>query len=586
MAGEGATLVERLLMLRGTTRTGARFVGRGGDDEFYPYDTVLQRAIAAAAAFQARGVRAGDRVAIILPTGIGFLDTFLGAVMAGAIPAALYPPVRLGRLDEYYARTRRMLQVIGARVLVTDARIARLLGTAVEGVATLEQTLAPGDLAAVPAGASWTRPDVEPGHPVFLQFSSGTTVEPKAVTISHANALANLAMIDSVFAGITEEEAQQGAVCWLPLYHDMGLLGCMLQGLYHPGTITYIGPERFVAQPAIWLQTLSRYRAICSPAPDFAYALCASKVADADLQGVDLSHWKFALNGAEPIDVDAIRRFTDRFAPYGFRPEAMTPVYGLAEAGLAVTFSDARDVPRVSEFDRDGLAAEARARRGRGRRIVSVGRPLPGCRVEIRDDSGRPLPEDHVGTIMVAGPSITRGYFNNPELSARLIRDGWLDTGDLGFIHGGELYISGRRKDLVIIRGRNYAPQEIEALATGTDGMRAGCIVAGGLVVEGEGEQLVILAEKDARSDRPDAELAAEIRDRIVAGINLTPRSVEVLAPGTLPRTSSGKLRRAAAIEAYAAGRLTPPARPTPVRLLKEMARSQIAWGRRRLGLR
>ena len=586
MRSDGATLVDRLLRLRGCTHVGARFVGRGGDAEFYPYAAVLDRALQSATMLQARGIRPGDRVAIILPTGIGFLDAFLGAVLAGAIPAALYPPVRLGRLDEYYARTRRMLQLIGARALVTEARVSRLLGQAVEGVGTLEQTIDAGQLTAGAGASAWTAPGVRSDDPAFLQFSSGTTLEPKAVTISHANALANLAMIDSVFADITDEEAQQGAVCWLPLYHDMGLLGCMLQGLYHPGTITYIGPERFVAQPAIWLQTLSRYRAICSPAPDFAYALSASKIGDADLEGVDLSHWRFALNGAEPIDVDAVRRFTERFARFGFRPEAMTPVYGLAEAGLAVTFSDARSTPRVTEFDRDGLAAHGRARRGAGRRLVSVGRPLPGLRLEIRDEHDRPLPEDHVGAIMVAGPSITRGYYSNPELSATLIRGGWLDTGDLGFVHDGELYITGRRKDLVIIRGRNYAPQEIEALATGTEGLRAGCIIAGGVLVDGEGEQLVILAEKDARSDRADDALAADIRDRVVAGIGLTPRTVEVLAPGTLPRTSSGKLRRAAAIDAYAAGRLAPPTKATPVRLLKEMARSQIAWGRRRLGLR
>ena len=577
-------LVDCALRLRGCTRRGARFVRRGGTADFVPYDEVLTRAQAAAVALQSHGVQPGDRVAIILPTCIGFLDAFLGAVLAGAIPAALYPPVRLGRLEEYYARTRRMLQVIGARVLVTDARVSRLLGAAVEGVASLEHVLEADDLASGDSGR-WRHPDGDPDAPAFLQFSSGTTVEPKAVMISHRNALANLAMIDRLFADVTDAGAEQGGVCWLPLYHDMGLLGCMLLGLYHPGTITYIGPEQFIAQPAIWLRTLSEYKALCSPAPDFAYALCASKIKDRDLEGVDLSHWRFALNGAEPIDVDAMRRFSDRFGRWGFRPEAMMPVYGLAEAGLAVTFSDADRPPRITEFDRDALAADRRAVPGTGRRLASVGRPMPGLQLEVRDERDRPIPEGQVGTVLVRGPSITRGYFGNPELSARMLRDGWLDTGDLGFLHQGELYICGRQKDLVIIRGRNYAPQEIEALATGTDGLRAGCIIAGGLVVEGEGEQLVILAEKDARSARPDEELAAEIRDRVVAGIGLMPQTVAVLTPGTLPRTSSGKLRRAAALEAYAAGRLSAPARMTSIRLLKELARSQVAWGKRRLGL-
>jgi acyl-CoA synthetase (AMP-forming)/AMP-acid ligase II len=584
MTVPAGTLIDHLLRLDGCTRFGARFVGRGGADEYFSYDAVLGRARRAAAVFQARGIRAGDRVAIILPTSIGFLDAFLGAVLAGAIPAALYPPVRLGRLDEYYARTRRMLQVMGARLLVTDATISRLLGKAVEGADALEATI---DVQELSRGTQeWTRVAVDADAPAFLQFSSGTTVEPKAVVMSHVNVLANLAMIDTLFQDVSDEEASQGGVCWLPLYHDMGLLGCMWLGLYHPGTITYIGPERFIANPALWLQTLSKYRALCSPAPDFAYALCVSKIRDADMDGVDLSAWRYALNGAEPIDVETIKRFTERFSRWGFQPRALMPVYGLAEAGLAVTFSRPDIPPVVTEFDREALASRRIARPGTGRRLPSVGRPMPGLAVEIRGEDGSRLPDGHVGSIAVRGPSITKGYFGDPALTSRTVRDGWLDTGDLGFIHEQELYIAGRRKDLIIVRGRNYAPQEIEALTAGTPGLRAGCVIAGGLVTDGEGEGLVVLVEKDARSDRPDDDLAAEIRERILHGIGLTPRAVQVLKPGTLPRTSSGKLRRAHAVDAFAAGRLAPPARVSALHLLREVARSQIAWGRRRLGLR
>jgi acyl-CoA synthetase (AMP-forming)/AMP-acid ligase II len=356
----------------------------------------------------------------------------------------------------------------------------------------------------------------------------------------------------------------------------------MLIGLYHPATITYISPEHFIVQPALWLKALSRFRAVCSPAPDFAYGLCLSKIRDEELEGVDLSHWRYALNGAEPIDVETMHRFCARFARWGFRSEAMTPVYGLAEAGLAVTFSDAATPPRVEEFDRERLTADGVAQHGQGRRLPSVGKPMPGLRLEIRDGHDRVVPDGVIGTIMVAGPSITRGYFANPDLTAALLRGGWLDTGDLGFLHQGDLYITGRKKDLIIIRGRNIAPQEIEALAAGTPGLRIGCIVAGGLVIEGEGEQLIVLAEKDARSDRRDEELAADIHARILEGIGLAPRTIDVLKPGTLPRTSSGKLRRAAAIQAFAAGELAPPTDPTALRLLGEVARSQLAWAKRR----
>ena len=578
---ETATLVDRLLRLAGCTRYGARFVNRAGEAEFYAYDTILERARAAAAALQARGVAPGDRIAIILPTSIGFFDAFLGSILAGAIPAAMYPPVRLGRLDEYFVRTRTMLDTIGARLLVTDARVGRLLGRAAAGVSTLENRLDVTELARGTATA-WKPAPVGVDAPAFLQFSSGTTVEPKAVMVSHRNALANLAMIDLLFQDASPEEAEQGGVCWLPLYHDMGLLGCMLLGLYHPGTITYINPEDFIVQPALWLQTLSRYRALCSPAPDFAYGLCYAKIRDEQMAGVDLSHWRFALNGAEPIDAAGMERFCARFARWGFKPEAMTPVYGLAEAGLAVTFSDPRTPPHVREFDRDLLSLEGKAQPGVGRKLPSVGRPLPGLQVEIRSERNERLPDGEVGSIMVSGSSVTRGYFGNAERTAAVLRDGWLDTGDLGFFFEGELYISGRQKDLIIIRGRNYAPQEIEALATGTAGLRTGCIVAGGCVIDGEGEQLVVLAEKDTRSDRPDDQLAADIHARVLQGIGLAPREVVVLRAGTLPRTSSGKLRRAAAMQGYISGTLKPPTDPNMLRLLAEMARSELAWRRHR----
>jgi len=428
----------------------------------------------------------------------------------------------------------------------------------------------------------WSPVEVDPDSPAFLQFSSGTTVEPRAVTISHTNLLYNIEMIAHFFRMLTDQEAKarQGGVCWLPLYHDMGLVGCMYVGLYYPGTVTYIGPELFIARPRIWLQTLSRYRGVTSPAPNFAYGLCLAKIKDEDMQGVDLSSWEIAFNGAEPIDTEVMKRFCDRFARWGFRAEAMTPVYGLAEAGLAVSFSDPRCTPLVTEFDRDALAAHGKAVPGKGRLLPSVGRPMPGLTVEIWDERDRPLEDSLVGRIMVRGPSITRGYFNDPEITARTIRNGWLDTGDLGFRYRGDLYIAGRAKDLIIIRGRNYAPQEIEELLAGVQGIRTGCAVAVSQMVSGEGEQLIILAERDARSTRADDAIAAEIRERIVSGISLTPYHIEILEPGTLPRTSSGKLRRGDALRMFQTGGLTPPDRVNTLKVLKEMGKSQIAWGR------
>jgi acyl-CoA synthetase (AMP-forming)/AMP-acid ligase II len=575
---KGATLPEMLLNLETCTRWGARFVAPSEEATFYPYQDVLRRAQKTAAALQAHGLRRGDRVALILSTSIEFFDSLLGVQLAGGIPAALYPPFRLGKLDEYFARLRKMLAKIGARYLITEGRIRKLLGPGVVGVESLREVLDAKDLQT--GGANWQPVDVDPEQPAFLQFSSGTTVEPKAVMVTHTNLLANLTMMQQCLVYRGEDEIDNGCVCWLPLYHDMGLVGCLYLGMYYPGTVTYMGPDTFLARPAIWLRTLSRYKSAISPAPHFAYSLCATKIKDAEMEGVDLSHWRAALNGAEPIESDGVQRFTERFARWGFQPTAMTPVYGLAEAGLGVTFTGLDDLPRFTEFSREGLWNGGTAQLGPGRRIVSVGRALPSVDVAIFDDQEQRVPDGRVGRIWVKGPSITKGYWESPELTANMIHGDWLDTGDLGFIHEGELYIAGRAKDLIIIRGRNYAPQEMEELLLDVEGVRKGCAVAVSTMIEGEGEQLIILAEKDPHKKRPEEEVIAEINHCILTGLSLKPRDVELLEAGTLPRTSSGKLRRSEALRQFLAGELVPPEKVNALKLLFEVGKSQLAWAK------
>ena len=577
----GRTILDVLMGLSSQTRTGARFVRRTGAAEFYPYRDLLASAQSTAAALQKRGIRPGDRVALILPTCKGFLDAFLGCQLAGAVPAALYPPFRLGKLDEYFTRTRQMLSKIGARILITDTRVRKLLGPVTNGVECLEAAIDIHDLDG--DRAQWRMPDVKASDPAFLQFSSGSTREPKAIIMTHQSLIANLEMMASAFRALPDADPVNGGVCWLPLYHDMGLVGCMLSGLYYPATVTYIAPEDFVIDPAIWLKTISRYKAIVSPAPHFAYRMCYAKVRDDQMEGVNLSSWRLALNGAEPIEIEGMRLFQDRFSKWGFRPQAMTPVYGLAEAGLAVTFSDLERPPLITEFDRELLATGNRAVPGPGRALPSVGRRLPGLDVQIRDEKNDVLAENLVGKIVVRGASITPGFFNDPELTQAAIQDGWLDTGDLGFFHQENLYIAGRAKDLIIIRGRNYAPQEIEDLLIGLSGVRLGCAVAVSSAVESDGEQLIILAEKDLRMPMAEADLATAISERILAGLSLRPYLVQILEPGTLPRTSSGKFRRADALRMFIAGDLVPPERVTALKLFVELGKSQIAWGRFRL---
>ena len=572
---KGSTIADILMQRENCTRFGARFVSATEQDTFYTYAEIVRRAKQAAAALQAAGLQKGDRVAIILPTSVEFLDSFLGVQLAGGIPTALYPPFRLGKLDEYFARLRRMLLKVGARFLITQTRIKRLLGPGVVGVSSLKYVMDAGDLR---GGDGWKPVETDPEEPAFLQFSSGTTVEPKAVVMSYSTLLHNLAMMERALVYRDESEVEGGCVCWLPLYHDMGLVGCLYMGLYYPGTVTYLGPDMFLARPAIWLRTISRFGGAISPAPNFAYGYCASKIRDEEMEGVDLSRWRAALNGAEPIDPDALQRFTERFARWGFKPAAITPVYGLAEAGLGVSFTDLDELPLVTEFDRDALSTEGRARRGPGRRLTAVGRPLPSVAVEIRDMEDQPLPNGHVGRIMIQGPSIMKEYYQDPELTARTIRNGWLDTGDLGFFFEDHLYIAGRAKDLIIIRGRNYAPQEIEELLFDIEGLRLGCAAAVSLMLDGQGEQLIVLAERDSRSQRKEPEIVADVKSRILAGLSLMPHHVEILPPGTLPRTSSGKMRRSEALRQFVAGELVPPEKVNALKLLFEMGKSQLAW--------
>src|SRR3954470_1045401 len=390
---------------------GLRFVDRAERATWFGWREVRERALAVCGGLQALGVEPGDRVALVFPTGIEFFAAFFGAQLAGAVPVPLYPPARLGRTDEYLRRTSQMLERSGARLILAEARLCRLLGGAV-GCRTVEDLPreAPRPVHAGPADLA------------LIQFSSGTTVDPKPVALSHRAVAAQA----EILAGFWPDtpELNQSCVSWLPLYHDMGLIGCVFPALARDAALTLFAPELFVARPALWLRTISRYRATISPAPTFAYSLCLTRVSDADLEGVDLSGWQTALNGAESISPAVLRAFCERFAPWGFRPKAMTPVYGLSEAALAVTFSDLGQAFHVTRFDREGLARDGRARPSTaGREIVSVGRPVPGFLLRIVDADGRDLPAGTVGRIWIQGPSLMEGYLGDPEATALALQD-------------------------------------------------------------------------------------------------------------------------------------------------------------------
>jgi len=534
------TLVSRLARAAtpGTER-GLFFLDRQERETPVLWPEIQARAAAVAGGLRGLGVRPGATVAVVLPTGPAFFDAFFGAALAGAVPVPLYPPMRIGRLDEYHARTAAMLAAARARLVLTDAPTRRVLaGTMERAGPGIECT----DVATV-TGPAYVHA-ARSTDLALVQFSSGTTLDPKPVALTHAAVLANVRAIGAVLreagAGIVEH-----GVSWLPLYHDMGLIGCVLLALDYPASLTLIPPELFVARPALWLRALSRTRAPASAAPNFAYALCTERIRDDEMAGVDLSHWRFALNGAEPVSAETLRRFVERFGRWGLRPEALTPVYGLAEAALAVTFSDWRRPFRTARFDRAALAGGRVVPADDGVELVSVGRPLPG--MEIR------VPTGTVGPVLARGPSIMAGYLHQPERTAGALVDGWLDTGDLGFLHEGELYICGRAKDIIILRGRKYAPHDIEQALDLVPGVRPASAAAVGDRPEGaEAERLLVFVE--ARTPVP--ELAATCRQAILAATGLDAARVVLLLPGQLPRTSSGKVRRAETLRRWAAGTL------------------------------
>jgi fatty-acyl-CoA synthase len=548
----------------GSDDQGYRYLDRRERETFRTFPDLADRTGRIAAGLTSRGVKSGDTVAIVLPTTPDFTDIFFACCCIGAIPVPLYPPVRLGRLEEYFERTARMLEVSGASILVTDARAGKLMGSVVSrfmpraGVHRVADLLEDSPADFVPPQAD----DI-----AMVQFSSGTTGLPKPVALTHRQVLANA---DAVLDIIPRDGPfKPSGVSWLPLYHDMGLIGCVMPAMMFVAELTLIPPEVFLAKPSIWLRAISQYKGIISPAPNFAYALAAERVTDDEMEGVDLSCWQYALNGAEPVNASTMRAFIDRFSRWGLSPESLNPVYGLSEAALAVTFADGEAPFRSTVFDRDALASGLAQPAEVGVELVSVGRPLRGFSIQIRDDSRESVADETVGDLWVRGPSVMERYLDGSPPP----KDGeWLDTGDQGFILDSELYITGRRKDVIVVRGQNHSPQSLETAIDSVEGVRTGCSAAVSSLEE-DGEKVLVFVE--TRTDA-GSELAEQCRAAVLASTGVNPDLVVPLAAGTLPRTSSGKIRRGEALNRWRAGELTPPAAVTPMHLAGALARS--AW--------
>lgn len=531
------------------------YLGDSGETNITYRD--LQRQVdVVATGLQREGLEPRQTVAIMLPTGPDYFHTYFGILRAGGIPVPIYPPARLSQLEEHVRRHAGILSNAEATILVTvpEARgVARLLEARVAGlrrIATVaELKRSEGEPRPVPIG----RDDI-----AFIQYTSGSTGDPKGVVLTHANLLANIRAIGQVI----DVRPDDVLVSWLPLYHDMGLISMWLASLYFAIPLVVMSPLAFLARPERWLRAIQRYRGTVSAAPNFAYELCVKRIDDAQIDGLDLRSWRIAANGAEPVLPETLRRFTERFARYGFRSEAMTPVYGLAECTVGLLCPPLGRGPRVDRvrrqsFSRAGRAEPAAADDTRALRFVSCGRPLPGHEVRIVDALGREVGERIEGRLEFRGPSATGGYYRNPEQTRRLFDGDWLDSGDRAYLTDGEVHLTGRVKDIIIRGGRNIYPHEVEDAVGAVPGVRRGCIAVFGSPDPNSGtERLVVLAETRETAAADLDAVRARIIEVTVAALGEPPDEVVLAPPHTVLKTSSGKIRRAACRELYKAGRV------------------------------
>jgi len=524
-----------------------------GVDRRQTYAELQASAFRVARALREAGLRRGDLVALVIADAEQFLTALFGASIAGVVPASLYPPATAGDLSRYFTLTAGILRTAGARAVVTSAALTSGFEAVRTSCPELALVLSREDLVAPPL-----EPDALPSLDdiAFVQFTSGSTSAPKGVALSHRNLSANVNAINGP-AGLGTT-ADDSGVSWLPLYHDMGLVGMALGALYSARPSVLLSPQAFVKRPAEWLKAISHYRGTVSFAPSFAYDLAVRRVRERDLEGVDLSCWRVAGCGAEPIHAATLAAFAERFALVGFRAASFLPCYGLAEHVLAATFPPRDRAPRVQHLSAsqltEGRQATAAQAGEQSVTLVSCGRALPGHEIRIVGADGREAQEGEVGEITLAGPSVMLGYYRDAELTAETIRCGWLHTGDLGYLSEGELFVCGRAKDVIIVNGRKYHPQDLEWAVFGIMGVRRGRVVAFGIGEQGASERVVIVVEPSGTA-AADV-LADTIRRCISDAFGLYVDEVVLVPSGTIGRTTSGKVQRAATRARYQRGAL------------------------------
>ncbi|MBI4740471.1 MAG: AMP-binding protein [Betaproteobacteria bacterium] len=534
-------------------RTHVLLYGEGDEAQAISYADLLLESRRIAAGLVTHGLLPRQAVALMLPTGRAYLSCFFGVMLAGGIPVPIYPPARLAQLEDHLRRHARILGNAEAVFIITVPQAKGVAALLRKEAPSLAEVLTPDELAVAPMELLYR---ATPEDIAFLQYTSGSTGDPKGVMLSHANLLANL----RAMGGAIEVGGEDVFVSWLPLYHDMGLIGAWFGSLYFAMPLVLMSPLAFLSRPARWLEAISRHRGTISAAPNFAYELCANRLGDAELQGLDLSCWRLALNGAEPVSPATLAAFAARFSPFGLPGAAITPVYGLAECSVGLAFPPLGRGPRVDRIRRAALAGE-RAALPAGEsetdavRVPACGRAIAGHEIRIVDEAGCELVDRRVGRLQFRGPSATAGYFRNPDATKRLFSDGWLDSGDFAYSVDGEIYLTGRVKDLIIRGGRNLYPYELEQAVGCLPGIRKGCVAVFACSdAGGTGERLVVLAETRAEEAGARDALRQRINEVAVETMGVPADEIVLAPPNSVLKTSSGKIRRNASRDAYQNG--------------------------------
>jgi len=528
---------------------------RGTLTRAYPFSALRRDALAAAWRLIAAGIKPGERVALVAETGVEFAALFFGTVYAGAWPVPLPLPTSFGGKESYIDQLRVQLSSCDPVMLIYPPELAVMAGAAAEagGVKGVDW----GELLATEA-TEVALPAAKGDDIAYLQYSSGSTRFPHGVAITHHALLNNLAAHGHGMELVDSDRC----ISWLPWYHDMGLVGCFLSPIANQVSTDYLKTEDFARRPLAWLDLISRNQGTSiSYSPTFGYDICSRRISSQTRASdrFDLSRWRLAGNGADMIRPDVMQGFVDAFADAGFKASAFLPSYGLAEATLAVSIMPPGEgirVELVEETQLSGVAA-GQDRPQRYRAIVNCGKPVRDMIVEIREEDGTPLPERAIGKVWCSGPSVMVGYFRDPDATAACMKHGWLDTGDMGYMSDGYVYIVGRAKDMIIVNGRNHWPQDIEWAVEQLPGFKQGDIAAFAITTPGGEETPAVLVQCRTSDDAERTKLREEIRDRVraVTGMNCV---IELIPPRTLPRTSSGKLSRAKARNLYLSGEIKP----------------------------